>query len=522
MKKRYLFLLIIVCLFAISAVSAQEMDALTDDSDSVLITESVSDDSVLKDSSDEIIAVENTNDSLENEILSYKEINIDAQDVVKYYGGSERFIVRLSDGGGLGIENEVAIISINGNVYFKGTDYNGYASIALELNSGDYTVTTECNGKKVYSKVTIKDTVISKDFTKMFQNSTQYSATLVDSDGKTLPYNTPVKININGVYYTRYTDSNGVVVMNINLNPGTYDLTATNPSTGEMHTTKVTVRPTIVENYDLTKYYRNASQYSLRLLDDKGNPVGAGVNVKLNINGVFYTRTSDANGYVRMNINLNPGEYVITSEYNGLRASNRIYVKSTIDANDLSMKFRDGSAFKVRLLTDTGVPYANQQVTFNINGVFYTKVTDNEGYATLNINLQAGDYVITSSYNGLNAANNIKVAPDYLYYTIGNNPLDYDYYVDDANRFSFDWHYIAQSDSYLKTIYDIYGNQGMEARDVSYGVKYMCYEASTGKEIFLNEAGEIISWSYGRGYTETYIIYDKDNNILERGRWIDY
>lgn len=52
---------------------------------------------------------------------------------------------------------------------------------------------------------------------------------------------------------------------------------------------------------------------------------------------------------------------------------------------------------------------ANAKITFNINGVFYTRTTNNQGIAKLNINLQAGKYIITSSYNGLNVANTVTV-----------------------------------------------------------------------------------------------------------------
>ena len=45
-----------------------------------------------------------------------------------------------------------------------------------------------------------------------------------------------------------------------------------------------------------------------------------------------------------------------------------------------------------------------------INGVFYNRVTDSSGQAKLNINLQAGQYIITSSYNGANIANTVTVS----------------------------------------------------------------------------------------------------------------
>ena len=332
-----------------------------------------------------------------------------APDVTKYYGGPERFIVTLTDLNGNPIKNAQIKITINGRTSEKVTDDNGIASMGINLNSGVYITTTEYNGTKVNSTVTIKDTVIAKDFTKIYRNGTQYQGTFVDSQGN-LIRNTDIEININGVFYTRKTNDNGVAQMNINLPPGTYILTATNPLSKEQHTTKVTVLPNIVENHDLTKYYKNASQYSLRLLDDKGNPVGAGVSIQLNINGVFYTRTSDANGYVKMNINLPPGTYIITAEYKGLRASNTIKVLSVLETKDLVMKYKDGSKFEAKILDGQGKPYAGQTVTFNINGVFYTKNTEADGIARLKINLLAGEYIITSMYNGLNSANKVTIS----------------------------------------------------------------------------------------------------------------
>ena len=78
-----------------------------------------------------------------------------------------------------------------------------------------------------------------------------------------------------------------------------------------------------------------------------------------------------------------------------------------LSASDLEMSYHDGSKFTVNLLDNAGNPYSNQIVTFNINGVFYNRTTDAYGDAKLNINLQAGEYIITSSYNGSNIANTI-------------------------------------------------------------------------------------------------------------------
>ena len=336
---------------------------------------------------------------------------ITAPDVVKYYGGPERFVVNVTDSKGTPLSNKSVTIVINKVTYNRTTDENGIASMAIGLPSGTYNATVTVDNNTVNSVVNVLTTVNGTDVLKMYKNGTQYYATFIDSEGKYLADGTTVKFNINGVMYERkVSGGKGQAKLNINLPAGKYVITAMNPKTGENATNNVTVLSNIVENYDLTKYYKNASQYSLRLLDDKGNPVGAGVSVQLNINGVFYTRTSDVNGYVKMNINLPPGIYTVTAEYKGLKASNTIKVLSVLETEDLVMKYRDGSKFEAKILDGQGRPYAGQTVKFNINGVFYTKTTGNDGIARLNINLLPGEYIITSSYNGLNAANKVTIS----------------------------------------------------------------------------------------------------------------
>ena len=110
-----------------------------------------------------------------------------------------------------------------------------------------------------------------------------------------------------------------------------------------------------------------------------------------------------------MNINLPPGTYTVTAEYNGLRASNKITVLSVLETKDLVMKYKDGSKFEAKILDGQGKPYVGQTVTFNINGVFYTRPAGDDGVARLNINLPAGEYIITSSFNGVNVANKITI-----------------------------------------------------------------------------------------------------------------
>ena len=250
-------------------------------------------------------------------------------------------------------------------------------------------------------------TIISENLTKIEKNASKFEARFLKS---VFPLDfAQIIFKINGVEYKRTTDENGVAKIAINLEPGEYTIESIDPSTNTRKNNTITVLPRIVENNDLEKFYRNDSQYWIKVLDDNGNPVGANETVTFNINGVFYNRTTNASGYVKLNINLQPGEYIITAQYKGCRVSNNITVKPVLFAENLTKKFNTSDQFKAKLLDGEGNPLANTNVTFNIHGVFYTRTTDSEGIVRLNINLQPGEYIITSSYNGTNVANKVTV-----------------------------------------------------------------------------------------------------------------
>ena len=335
---------------------------------------------------------------------------ITAPDVVKYYSGPERFVVNVTDSKGTPLSNKSVIIVINKVTYNRTTDKNGIVSIGLNLHSGTYNATVTVDNRTVNSVVTVLTTVNGTDVVKMYKNDTQYYATFVDSEGKYLADGTVVKFNINGVMYERkISGGKGQAKLNINLPAGKYVITAMNPKTGEKESNNIVVLATIVENRDITKYYKNATQYTVKVLGADGNPVGAGKTVTFNINGVMYKKQTNESGIAQLNINLAPGDYVITASYEGYKVSNNIRVLPVLSASDLEMKYMDGSKFKATLLDGQGRLYAEQKIQFNVNGVLYHKVTDSFGQAELIINLLPGEYIITSSYNGANIANKITI-----------------------------------------------------------------------------------------------------------------
>ena len=251
--------------------------------------------------------------------------------LVKYFNGPQKLMAKLVDGFGNPIANATVYFTINGKVYARITDENGTASIAIRLLPGEYKASALFNGTDDYdmaavnASVLVKNTILGNDTTLYFRNGTQYVAKFLDSNGKALA-NTDVKFNINGVFYTRVTDENGIARLNIRLDPASYIITAYNPVTGEQKANNITVLPRIIAK-DLSMKYLDGSTFNAALVDGQGKAI-SGVNITFNINGVFYHRTTNADGVTKLNIRLMPGEYIITSMYDECWASNKIIISA--------------------------------------------------------------------------------------------------------------------------------------------------------------------------------------------------
>ena len=343
-----------------------------------------------------------------------KNVNLNISDIVMIYKDGTRMIAVLTDYLGNPIANATLYFTINGKTYVKITDDKGTASMGLNLVSKVYDATISYNGSDKYDAVsknitvTINPTIISEDLVKMYQNATRFYAKFTDSTGKALA-NSEVRFNIHGVFYTKTTNKDGVADLGIMLRPGTYILTAYNPVTGEEKGFNITVKSLIVQN-DLTKYYLNASRFQATIYNKDGS-LAVNKEVTFNINGVFYTKTTDENGVASLGIALRPGSYIITTIFDGLAMGNNVVVIPTLVTKDLNMKYLDGSDFTAQTLDGQGKPLSNQNVSFNVNGVFYHKVTDENGIASLKIRLMSGEYIITSYWNDFQTGNTIKISP---------------------------------------------------------------------------------------------------------------
>ena len=372
--------------------------------------------SVFYNGDDTYMPMENSTKFTVSKVSDYN-MTVDIADIIK--GENATITVTVpKDGTGS------VVVTINGTDY-KGTVTNGTAKVIIPgLDEGTYKVVTFYTGDAKYDSMIVngtitvnkntKTTLTMNDVVKYFKGAQNLTAKLVDAFGNPIA-NATVYFTVNGKVYAKTTDKNGTASMGIGLVPNEYKVNAVFNGTKDYDkataNATVTVKNTVFGN-DTTLYFCNGTKYVAKFLDSNGKAL-ANTTVKFNINGVFYTRVTDENGTASLGIRLNPKSYVITA-YNpatGEERANNITVIPTLVTKDLSMKHLDGSNFTALTLDGQGKPLANQNVSFNVNGVFYHKVTNKDGIASLGIRLMSGEYIITSYWNDFQTGNTIKISP---------------------------------------------------------------------------------------------------------------
>ena len=317
--------------------------------------------------------------------------NIDLSQKTAKIGDIVEINVNIKDNKtGLAVDFGIVEIYLN-NKLISSNNVTGLAiskSITVDESKSFYNISVIYKGNNKYadssnsailriSSIPLETVIISKDLTKYYKNGSQFDVVLKDVLGNVL-VGKIVKITINGVTYNKITNDKGEARLSINLFPGVYNITV------------------LFEDDD--NYVKSLNTNKIVVLS------------KI-ITSVFYTKTTDKNGVASLGIALRPGNYTITTMYDGLDIGNRVSVLPTLVTKDLNMKHLDGSNFTALTLDGQGKPLANQNVSFNVNGVFYHKVTNKDGIASLGIRLMSGEYIITSYWNDFQTGNTIKISP---------------------------------------------------------------------------------------------------------------
>ena len=375
-KKFSLLLITLVFMLSISAVAAVDSGTVSDELD-------------MSDSDEE---PPSGTDLVPQDIISTSQddYSLETRDVSMYYKNGTRYSVTLTHFDNP-VENASVIININGANYTRVTDANGIASIAINLIPGNYSISTFYNyGSKsmdLNSDIEVLSTLIGHDIQKVYKNDTQYYISALDNFGNPL-VDSDVTFNINGVFYNRKTNEKGIACLNINLIPNEYVLTAIHEN-GLLYSNSITILPS-VSGSDIIKIYKNDTQYYASFLNFDGSPL-ADSEVTFNINGIFYTRTTDENGIAKLNINLNPSTYILTAinPINNDMHCNKILVMPSVIASDI-ISTNKSVKFEAILINPDASVGSDKDTEIIIDGTSYFVRTNSFGVAELDLDLKNG------------------------------------------------------------------------------------------------------------------------------------
>ena len=104
-------------------------------------------------------------------------------------------------------------------------------------------------------------------------------------------------------------------------------------------------------------------------------------------------------------INTKGNKYIASYEPMNFSVS-KIFIK---DNKDMSVFYRGGAIFKVRIVDENGNPVSGKVITFKVNNVTHTAVSNVKGYASCKIDWKPGKYSILTVCENLSTSNNIQV-----------------------------------------------------------------------------------------------------------------
>ena len=351
---------------------------------------------------------------------------ISSSDIKQVAGQNKRFTVKFFKSNGKPLAKKYIKYKFKGKTHKVKTNSHGKISFALKkFKKGTYKIT--CYNRDGLSKTYIikiykrkASTGLSTNSYTFFSNDAkELQVRLSTSLGDNSNSGKLIKIKINGRTYSKVTDGNGMVYLQLpSLNKGLYK---------------------VQYSYDGNKFFKSSrsdnyitvldtSDTSLKVKSTKSFGYGAGTSFKvaltaggvplikktvvLNIGDKSYSQTTDENGMVLLPINLPIGKYHVTYKFNGDSKLNKSAGACDIDVFKRSgsklswacgSSYKDSSqTFDVLLIDMNGNPVFGGAVELAIDGETYNGVTSSDGHARIKTDVAFGKYKISVKFTGNN------------------------------------------------------------------------------------------------------------------------
>ena len=196
------------------------------------------------------------------------------------------------------------------------------------------------------------------------------------------------KLN-NGKESTVYTNESGEVVIEVSKGTaiGTHKLWFNNPVTGENLTLQINILSRFSGNKDINMFYDDGSKYSVRIIGDNGQYVGAGVVVTIKIGSNTFKVKTDKNGYATLTIpnTITVGKHTITATVAGQTVKNTVQVKQVLKSDKTVTDRRTAKSLVLKATLKGKTALKNKVVKFKVNGKTYSGKTNSQGLAKVTI-----------------------------------------------------------------------------------------------------------------------------------------
>ena len=349
------------------------------------------------------------NFSSENFTAELEDYVLEGSDVNTYYKNGSNYTLTLSQGGNP-VYNASVIVNVNGVSYNKTTDESGKVSIPLDLNAGNYVISSSYGNKTTLRNVAnILPIVVGSDLVKTYKSNAKFYATFFTTGGQFLA-NTNVKFIIHGKTYVKKTNSKGVASIDINLNVGQYTIYSVHPN-GYKISNKIIVKHSI-DASNLNKHYKSSKKFKATFYGTTGKLL-KNKKVKFIFNGKTFTKKTDSKGVASLTISSKPGSYKIISinPVTEDKVKKTIKVSKTISAKKKVVVYSAAtSTFKVKLYKNDKL-IKNAKVYVYIKGHRKVAKTDENGVASVKFKLSVGTYTFKSKdpYTGYIVKSTVKV-----------------------------------------------------------------------------------------------------------------
>ena len=182
-----------------------------------------------------------------NESEFIAKINLDpkakivSKNFTKYYKSTKKFKVKVYDAYGKLAVNKYVTVKINKKSYKIKTDKKGIASLKINQKPGTYNVLIQYGNVKAKNKITVKNTLFTKNLTKKFKRTGYFNIKVLNCKDK--PYaKQVVKVKFRGKTYKLKTKKNGMArfIPSKNLKVGKYTIKVSYK--GLTNTNRITVK----------------------------------------------------------------------------------------------------------------------------------------------------------------------------------------------------------------------------------------------------------------------------------------